>query len=453
VAPSVTAQPTNQTIFAGQTATFSVVANGTSPLSYQWRKNGASIPGATSASYPTPSETTADNGALFSVIVSNSAGNVTSNSATLTVNPDPVAPSITGQPASQTIIANQTATFSVSASGTTPLSYQWQKSGTVISGATSSTYTTPAETTSDNGALFSVVVSNSAGTTTSNSAVLTVNPAPVAPTITSQPASRAITAGQTATFSVSASGTAPLSYQWQKNGTAISGATSASYTTPTETTSDSGAQFNVVVRNSAGSATSNAATLTVNAATPGALAPNVTSLGFGNVIVSNSSLLGVNFTNSGSVNITVSSVTISGAGFTASGISNGQIVTPGQVVTLNVTFAPAATGSAIGNVTIVSDASNSPVAVSLSGSGTLAHSATLTWTASTSTVTGYNIYRGTLSGGPYVLISSFSVVPGTQYVDSSVVSGQTYYYVATAVASGNAESVHSNEVSAAIPTP
>jgi hypothetical protein len=179
----------------------------------------------------------------------------------------------------------------------------------------------------------------------------------------------------------------------------------------------------------------------------------VTSLGFGNVMVNNSSLLGVNFTNSGSVNITVSSVTISGAGFTASGISNGQIVTPGQVVTLNVTFAPAATGSAIGNVTIVSDASNSPVAVSLSGSGTLAHSATLTWTASTSTVTGYNIYRGTLSGGPYVLISSFSVVPGTQYVDSSVVSGQTYYYVATAVASGNAESVHSNEVWAAIPTP
>jgi hypothetical protein len=452
VSPSITTQPPNQTTFAGQTATFSVVANGTSPLSYQWRKNGAPIPGAMSASYTTPIETTSDNGALFSVIVSNSAGNVTSNSATLTVNPDPVAPSITSQPASQAIIANQTATFSVSASGTTPLSYQWKKSGTAISGATSSTYTTPAETTADNGALFSVVVSNSAGTATSNSAVLTVNPAPVAPTITSEPANRTITAGQTATFSVGASGTAPLSYQWQKNGTAISGATSASYTTPAETTSDSGAQFIVVVRNSAGGATSNAATLTVNVATPGALTPNVTSLAFGNVMVNNSSLLGVNFTNSGSVNITVSSVTISGAGFTASGISNGQIVTPGQVVALNVTFAPAATGSAIGNVTIVSDASNSPVAVSLSGSGTLAHSATLNWTASTSTVIGYYIYRGSLSGGPYVLINS-SLVPGTQYVDSSVVSGQTYYYVATAVASGNAESVHSNEVSAVIPIP
>lgn len=452
VAPSITTQPAGQTVFAGQTATFSVIANGTSPLSYQWRKNGTSISGATSANYTTPAETTSDNGALFSVVLSNSAGSVTSNSASLTVNPDPVAPSITSQPASQTITAGQTATFSVSASGTAPLSYQWEKNGTAISGATSSSYTTPAETTSDSGKLFSVVVSNSAGTATSNSAALTVNSTPVAPTITSQPASQTITAGQTATFSVSASGTAPLSFQWEKNGTAIGGATSSSYTTPAETTSDSGAQISVVVRNSAGSATSSGATLTVNAATPGALTPNLTSLGFGNVIVSNSSVLGVNFTNSGSVNITVSSVTISGAGFTAGGISNGQIITPGQVATLNVTFAPAATGSVIGSVTIVSNASNSPVSVSLSGSGALGHTATLSWTSSTSTVIGYKVYRGTVSGGPYVLVNS-SLVAGTSYVDSTVVSGQTYYYVATAVASGNVESTYSNQVSAAIPTP
>src|SRR6266852_3248230 len=86
------------------------------------------------------------------------------------------------------------------------------------------------------------------------------------PSITTQPTDQTVTAGQTATFSVTASGKAHLTYQWSKNGTAISGATSPSYTTPSETTSDSGAQFTVVVRNSAGSATSNAATLTVNAA-------------------------------------------------------------------------------------------------------------------------------------------------------------------------------------------
>ena len=151
-----------------------------------------------------------DNGALFTVVVSNSAGSVTSNAATLTVNPAPVAPSITTQPANQTVTAGQTATFSVTATGTAPLSYQWQKNGTAISGAASSSYTTPATTSSDNGALFTVVVTNSVGSVTSNTATLTVNPAPVAPSITTQPASQTVTAGQTATFSVTATGTAPL---------------------------------------------------------------------------------------------------------------------------------------------------------------------------------------------------------------------------------------------------
>jgi invasion protein IalB len=158
---------------------------------------------------------------LFTVVVTNSVGSVTSNAATLTVNPAPVAPSITTQPTSQTVTAGQTATFSVTATGTAPLSYQWQKNGTAISGATSSGYTTPSTTISDNGAQFTVVVSNSAGTVTSNAATLTVNPAPVAPSIATQPTSQTVTAGQTATFSVTATGTAPLSYQWQKNGTAI----------------------------------------------------------------------------------------------------------------------------------------------------------------------------------------------------------------------------------------
>jgi hypothetical protein len=274
----------------------------------------------------------------------------------------------------------------------------------------------------------------------------------VAPSITAQPASRTITAGQTATFSVTASGTAPLSYQWQKNGVAIGGATSSSYTTPAETTADNGAQFNVVVSNSGGSATSNAAILTVNAATPGALTPSTTNLTFNNVVIGGNLLQPVTFTNSGSVNITVSTVTITGAGFTASGVSNGQIITPGQVVTLNVTFTPSGTTGVPGNVTIASNASNSPNSITLSGTGVFPHSATLNWTASTSTVLGYNVYRGTVSGGPYTRVNS-STVAGTQFTDSTVLAGQTYFFVVTAVASGNVESVNSNEASGIIPTP
>ena len=176
----------------------------------------------------------------------------------------PSAPRIVVPPASQTVTSGQTASFSVTATGAAPLSYQWNKNGAAISGATSATYTTPPTTSSDNGAQFAVVVSNSAGSAASNAATLTVNAGAVAPSITTQPANQTVTVGQTATFTVVATGTAPLSYQWQKNSTAISGATSASYTTPATTSSDNGAQFVVVVSNVAGNVTSNAATLTVN---------------------------------------------------------------------------------------------------------------------------------------------------------------------------------------------
>src|SRR5437764_10452637 len=110
-------------------------------------------------------------------------------------NQNPVAPVITTQPVNQTVITGQAATFSVVASGTAPMSYQWQKNGANISGATSSSYATPATTTSDSGSSFKVVVSNSVGTATSNSATLTVNPAPVAPTITTQTSNQTVNAG------------------------------------------------------------------------------------------------------------------------------------------------------------------------------------------------------------------------------------------------------------------
>ena len=262
--PSITTQPASQTVTAGQRATFTVVAAGTAPLNYQWKKNGTAISGATSSSYTTPATTSSDNGSQFTVMVSNTAGYVTSNAATLTVSAAAVAPSITAEPTNQTVTAGQTATFTVVATGTAPLSYQWKKGSMTIPGATSSSYTTPATTSADNGSQFTVVVSNVAGSATSIAATLTVTAAAVAPSITTEPASQTVTVGQTATFTVVATGTAPLSYQWKKNGTTISGAMSSSYTTPATTSADNGSQFTVVVSNIAGSATSNPATLTVN---------------------------------------------------------------------------------------------------------------------------------------------------------------------------------------------
>lgn len=169
--PVITSQPADKNVNLGETAKFKVTATGASPLTYQWRKNGTDISGATNFSYTTPATVAADNGSLFSVVVSNGGGSVTSNNATLKVR---IPPAITTQPADQTVRAGQKAHFSVVATGTTPLHYQWTKNGVNITGATKASYTTPPTTAADNGLLFAVTVSNVAGSVTSNSAVLTV---------------------------------------------------------------------------------------------------------------------------------------------------------------------------------------------------------------------------------------------------------------------------------------
>src|SRR5207244_1795586 len=219
---------------------YTAAAPATVPWSYQWQKNGTSIAGATSANYTTPATTMSDNGVKFAVVVGDSAGTVTSTPGTLTVTAASVAATITTQPVNQTVTAGQTATFTVVASGTAPLSYQWQKNGANIAGATSSSYTTPATTIADSGATFDVVVSNSIGNATSNLATLTVSVGTVMLNANTRSEKRRVRAGQRTMFTVEANGTAPLKYQWQKNGANIAGATSSSYTTAATTIAASG---------------------------------------------------------------------------------------------------------------------------------------------------------------------------------------------------------------------
>jgi pectate lyase len=255
VPPGISTQPASQTVNAGQTATFSVVASGTAPFAFQWQKNGTDINGANSDTLSLSNVQDAD-AAVYTVAVSNAAGSAKSGGAALTVI---TPPSISIQPEPQTINAGATANFSVSANGTAPLAYRWRKDGSDIPGATSSSLAVASVQDSDAGT-YTVVVSNAAGSATSEGVALNVTHI-VPPTITTQPASQTANVGSNVVFTVVAGGTAPF-YQWQKNGSDIAGATAASLTLSNVQLSNAG-EYSVEVSNDAGVATSDPATLTV----------------------------------------------------------------------------------------------------------------------------------------------------------------------------------------------
>jgi hypothetical protein len=169
--PSITAQPESQSVPQGSAATFNVVANGTAPLSYQWRFDGTNIASATTNSFTRNNVQTNDAG-YYSVVVTNVAGVVTSSNAMLTVLVPPV---ILTQPESQSVKVGTNATFTVSATGSPPLNYQWRFGGTNIVGATTNTYTRSNIQIADAGD-YSAVVTNVASLVTSSNAVLTVIP-------------------------------------------------------------------------------------------------------------------------------------------------------------------------------------------------------------------------------------------------------------------------------------
>jgi hypothetical protein len=194
--------------------------------------------------------------------------------------------------------------------------------------------------------------------------------------------------------------------------------------------------------------------LTGTGTTVGQLGVSPSSVNFGNVVVGASKSVSGTLSASGGA-VTVSGASSSGAEFSVSGIRFPFTLNTGQIASYSLVFAPTASGSTSASVTWFSNATNSPPHESLTGTGTPppTHSVTLNWTASVSSgVVGYNIYRGSNSGGPYIQINS-ALDTTTQDIDYNVVGGQTYYYVVTAVNSKGAESAYSNQIKAVIPYP
>ncbi len=293
VAPSVTTAPANRTVNAGGATSFTVVAAGTAPLTYQWQvstDSGGSwsdVSGATSATLSINPATTAQNGNLYRVIVTNVVTSVTSASASLNVTSVPV---FTNHPANQSATTGAAVTFSAAATGNPAPAYQWQVStnggstytnlsnDATYSGVTTGTLTISNAGTSLNTFRYRAKASNSVGEANSNAAVLTVGDAIA--TITTNPSNQTVVAGANATFTVGAAGGPAPTIKWQvstdggatftdlANDATYSGVTSSTLLITAVPHTFNGRQYRAVATNSQGSATSSAATLTVNTIAP-----------------------------------------------------------------------------------------------------------------------------------------------------------------------------------------
>jgi hypothetical protein len=252
-APVITTQPSGKLLTSGSTLTMSVTATSASAATYQWRKDGLALTGQTSANFSKSNISVSDSG-VYTVVVSNAGGSVTSSPAQVVVQ---VPPSISSHPLSSSVPAGSSVTLSVSASGTA-LRYQWFKDGGALSGRTNSSFSIASMTAADQGT-YRAVVTNLVGSATSATATLGLI---LPPTILAGPAGTNVATGGTILLTATVSGTAPFTYQWIKDSQPIANATGSQWLMTGASSVHSGS-YQVRVSNAAGSVTSAAAMVSV----------------------------------------------------------------------------------------------------------------------------------------------------------------------------------------------
>lgn len=255
--PRITVQPVlPPKVILGDNVTFTATATGSPVLKYQWRKNNTDIDSANSTSYTV--QAIPQNYGDYTLYVSNEVGNTVSVKVSLTDANVLKKPEIIKHPVSLITRVGGMATFTVTATGSPTLTYQWKKGDTNIIGANFATFTINPVSLSNAGD-YNVIVSNPAGSAVSNFATLSVG---VAPTIITQPSSVNVIINNNTEFNVVASGTEVLTYQWRKNSVDIPNATLSSFPIFNVQAADV-ANYDVVIRNDYGSLTSTKATLTI----------------------------------------------------------------------------------------------------------------------------------------------------------------------------------------------
>ncbi|HEY0944318.1 MAG TPA: immunoglobulin domain-containing protein [Opitutaceae bacterium] len=261
--PLIAAQPASRTVAEGSSVSFEVTATGEGTLAYQWQKDGVELPGATSNPLTLAAVAESDAGA-YRVVVRDtvSSGVTVSEAASLTVLGTVMPVTITAHPLSQAVAVGAPVQFSVTATGTSPITYQWQKNGAAIDGATGTELALASARLSDAGA-YTVVMTNPAGSVTSDPGTLSVS-AP--PQIVASPQNAESYVGGTATFRVEATGS-DLVYRWTHDGDTIAGASAATLLLTNLQVGDAGV-YQVIVSNALGAVTADAASLSVSPDAP-----------------------------------------------------------------------------------------------------------------------------------------------------------------------------------------
>ncbi len=262
VPPAILTHPASQSAPLGANVTFNCVATGTSPLSYQWFREGVSLPGATGASLTLTNFQASQIGS-YTVAVSNPLGTVASSSAALNIGAR-IPPSVTTQPISQLVTAGTDVMITVTADGSQPLNYQWRFNGTNLPGAIAASLPLPNVQLNQAGS-YSVVIANDVGSVVSSNAVLAVAEEPTAPLITLEPEGQDVYVGEEITLVVEATGSPRPDYLWRRNTLNIPGGTNATLSLGSATT-DMAGEYYVIVSNPNGTVLSTNVTLNVNPA-------------------------------------------------------------------------------------------------------------------------------------------------------------------------------------------